>query len=105
MRVQVEASGIQLRIDAPDDLPPILADRDQIARAIVNLISNATRATPPGGAITLSAGQRGGEVVFSVSDTGSGIPREYLARIFEPFVQAPHSATGGAGLELSISAQ
>jgi signal transduction histidine kinase len=70
---------------------------------IVNLITNATRATPAGGAITLAASRRGSEVAFSVSDTGTGIPREYLARIFEPFVQVPHAAAGGSGLGLTIS--
>jgi signal transduction histidine kinase len=72
-------------------------------RAIVNLITNATRATPAAGAITLSASRRGSELALSVSDTGTGIPREYLAKIFEPFVQLPQSPAGGSGLGLTIS--
>jgi signal transduction histidine kinase len=41
--------------------------------------------------------------VFSVTDTGVGVPRDYLARVFEPFVQVPHAAAGGSGLGLTIS--
>jgi signal transduction histidine kinase len=42
-------------------------------------------------------------VAISVTDTGAGIPRDYLPRIFEPFVQVPHASGGGAGLGLTIS--
>ena len=97
MRLQIEQRGLQLHVDLLNGAPPILADRDQIERVIVNLITNATRATPPGGAITLSATRRGGEVAFSVSDTGTGIPRDYLAKIFEPFAQVPQAPAGGSG--------
>ena len=103
LRMQIENRGLQLHVDVRADLPPILVDRDQIERVIVNLITNAIRATSAGGAITVGALSRGSEVVFSVSDTGSGIPREYLARIFEPFVQVPHAPAGGSGLGLTIS--
>ena len=58
---------------------------------IVNLVTNAMRATPAGGTITVAAARRGDEVAISVTDTGAGIPRDYLARIFEPFVQVPHA--------------
>jgi signal transduction histidine kinase len=61
------------------------------------------RATPEGGTITVTAQRRGDEVAMSVTDTGSGISREYLATIFEPFVQVPHASGGGAGLGLTIS--
>ena len=58
---------------------------------------------PAGGTITVAAAVRGDEVAFSVADTGSGIPRDYLNTIFEPFVQVPHASGGGAGLDLPIS--
>ena len=75
----------------------MFADRDQIERVIVNLVTNAIRATPAGGAITVAAAPRGGDVAFSVTDTGAGIPRDYLARIFEPFVQVPNAPAGRVG--------
>ena len=103
LRLQVESRGIRLEVDAPPDLPAIAVDRSQIERVITNLVTNAMRATAAGGAITVAAAQRGGEIAISVADTGTGIPRESLSRIFEPFVQVPHATGGGAGLGLTIS--
>jgi NtrC-family two-component system sensor histidine kinase KinB len=103
LRLQVEAKGLRLQVDAAPDLPAVFADRDQVERVIVNLVTNASRATPDGGTITVSASSRGHEVAFSVTDTGAGIPREYLAKVFEPFVQVPNAAAGGSGLGLTIS--
>jgi NtrC-family two-component system sensor histidine kinase KinB len=103
LRLQVEARGIRLDVDAPPDLPAVFVDRGQIERVIGNLVTNASRATPPGGAIVVSAERRGQEVAVSVTDSGVGIPRDALGRIFEPFVQIPDRPTGGAGLGLAIS--
>ena len=103
LRLQVESRGVRLEVDAPPDLPAISADRSQIERVITNLITNAMRATTAGGALTVAAAPRGEEIAISVADTGSGIPREYLSRIFEPFVQVPRATGGGAGLGLTIS--
>jgi NtrC-family two-component system sensor histidine kinase KinB len=103
LRAQVESKGILFRIDAPQDLPPVLVDRAQIERVISNLVSNAIRHTERGGEICLVAGRRGGQVTVSVTDTGCGIPPEYLPRIFEKFVRVPKAASGGAGLGLAIS--
>jgi NtrC-family two-component system sensor histidine kinase KinB len=103
LALQVESKGLHLVIDAPPDIPAVFADRDQIERVIVNLVTNGVRATPAGGTITVAAARRGADVVFSVTDTGAGIPRDYLPRIFEPFVQVPKAAAGGSGLGLTIS--
>jgi two-component system sensor histidine kinase HydH len=81
----------------------LFADRQQIQRVITNLVTNAIRATAAGGTITVRGVQRASEVAFSVTDTGVGIPRESLARIFEPFVQLPNSPPGGSGLGLTIA--
>jgi signal transduction histidine kinase len=103
VRVQADARRAHLNIDAPPDLPQVFADRQQIQRVIVNLLTNAIHATAAGGAITVRGVQRGGEVVFSVTDMGAGIPREYVSRIFEPFVQVPNAPQGGSGLGLTIA--
>jgi two-component system, NtrC family, sensor histidine kinase KinB len=103
VRLQADARSVRLNIDAPPDLPHVFADRQQIQRVIVNLLTNALRATAVGGTITVSGVQRNGEVVFSVTDTGAGIPREYLSRIFEPFVQVPNASQGRSGLGLTIA--
>ena len=69
----------------------------------MNLLSNAVHATPPGGRIVVGARQLSGRVQVRVSDTGRGIPPEYLPRLFGKFVQVPGSPTGSAGLGLAIS--
>ncbi len=103
LRLQVEARGIRLDVDAAPDLPTVSVDRSQIERVIANLVTNAMRATPAGGSIAVAAVPRGHDVAVSVADTGVGVPRDYLTRVFEPFVQVPGSAVGGAGLGLAIS--
>ncbi len=103
LRLQVEAKGVALAVDVAPDLPHVFVDRAQIERVIGNLVTNAARATPDGGTITVSAASRSAAVAISVADTGVGIPRDYLAHIFEPFVQVPNAPSGGAGLGLTIS--
>jgi two-component system, NtrC family, sensor histidine kinase KinB len=102
LRPQVEAKGLELRVDAAVELPPVLVDRLQIERVISNLVINALRHTKHG-EIKISAEERDSHVAVSVSDTGSGIPTEYLPHIFDKFVQVPDAPTGGAGLGLTIS--
>ncbi len=102
LRRQVEARGLTLEIEVPPDLPPVAADHAQIDRVVSNLVANAMRATPAGGRIVVSAAPRPGLVAVTVTDTGIGIPSEYLSRIFEPFVQVPDGPRGGAGLGLAI---
>jgi PAS domain S-box-containing protein len=103
LRLQLEAKGLRLEIDAAPDLPTVCADRDQVERVLVNLVTNAGRATPAGGTVSVAVTHRGADVAFSVTDTGVGIPRDYLARVFEPFAQVPNARGGGSGLGLTIS--
>jgi NtrC-family two-component system sensor histidine kinase KinB len=103
LRLQIETRGLHLVVDVPPDLPHVSVDRLQIERVIANLITNAMRATASDGSITVAAVRRGNEVAISVTDTGTGIPRDYLSKIFDPFVQVPHGSGGGAGLGLTIS--
>jgi len=102
LRPQVEAKGLSFVIDIPLELPRIMADRSQIERVIANLVVNAIRYTRQG-EIKISAEQRGHYVAVSVSDTGEGVPSDYLSHIFDKFVQVPGTATVGAGLGLAIS--
>ena len=102
LRPQVEAKGLKLSVDASVELPWVSVDRLQIERVIGNLVINALRHTKQG-EIKISAEQRDSHVAVSVSDTGSGIPTEYLPHIFDKFVQVPDAPTGGAGLGLTIS--
>lgn len=102
LRPQIEAKGLAFKIDAPVELPAVLVDRSQVERVLANLVVNAIRYTNHG-EIKISALPHGNFVAVSVSDTGAGIPHEYLPHIFEKFVQVPGAPTGGAGLGLAIS--
>jgi len=102
LRPQVESRGLDFTVEAAVDLPSVNADRSQVERVLSNLVVNAMRYTKHG-AIKINAQPRGNSVAISVSDTGSGIPQEYLTHIFDKFVQVPGAATGGAGLGLAIS--
>jgi PAS domain S-box-containing protein len=102
LRPQVETKGLELSVDAAVELPLVMVDRLQIERVISNLVINALRHTKQG-QITISADVRDSHVAVSISDTGSGIPSEYLPHIFDKFVQVPDAPTGGAGLGLTIS--
>jgi two-component system, NtrC family, sensor histidine kinase KinB len=102
LRSQVEAKGLAFRVLLAVGLPDVLIDRSQIQRVLANVVVNAIRYTSEG-EIRVGAETRGHYIVVSVSDTGTGIPPEYLPHIFDKFVQVPGAATGGAGLGLAIS--
>jgi signal transduction histidine kinase len=102
LRSQVESKGLFFGVQVPLGLPDVTIDRTQIERVLANLVVNAIRNTKQG-EIRISAERRGNHVAVSVSDTGTGIPQEYLPHIFEKFVQVPGAVSGGAGLGLAIS--
>jgi len=97
---------VQVELDQTGDLPDIAGDRRRLAEILQNLLDNATQYTLPGGRITLNAETRDADVVFTVSDTGIGIPKSDQSRIFERFyrVDAARSReAGGTGLGLAIA--
>jgi two-component system, OmpR family, phosphate regulon sensor histidine kinase PhoR len=97
---------LEIIVEVPEDLPDIAADRRRLAEVLQNLLDNAIQYTLPGGQITLTAARQGREVVFTVSDTGIGIPKADQPRIFERFyrVDAARSReVGGTGLGLAIA--
>ena len=94
---------IMLRCEVDDDVPPVLGDRDRLEQALSNLLGNALKFTPAGGQVRLSARVvAGGAVEIDVADTGSGIPGDQLAHVFDRFWQADRQGRAGAGLGLSI---
>jgi len=104
MSLQAERAGLELILDCPPDLPIVFADPDRISQVLINLVHNAIKFTPPEGSITLSAYQDEDYIVFYVRDTGVGIPKKDLTRIFERFYKADQArAGGGTGLGLSIA--
>lgn len=98
------AAGLELVVG--DIEAQALCDNDRIQQALVNLIGNAAKFTPPGGRITLDASIVGDEVEITVSDEGRGIPPDQLDAVFERFHQVEASddqAKGGTGLGLTIT--
>jgi len=95
--------GVVLGTELPDDLPEVWTDTARMNHVFANLLSNALRYTPPGGKVTVLGKADEERVQFSVSDSGKGIPSQYLARIFEQFFRVPdQGAETGAGLGLAI---
>ncbi|MFN8474938.1 MAG: ATP-binding protein [Anaerolineae bacterium] len=80
--VQAQQQGLELRVEAPDDLPSIYVDTDRMTQVLNNLVSNALRHTSHG-QVTLSAAAQGGRVQLRVSDTGSGIEPDDLPFVFD----------------------
>jgi PAS domain S-box-containing protein len=103
MRALAEAKSQILEADFPPSLPNVPIDAHRIRQVVYNLVSNAIKFTPREGRIRVSANQRNHEIVVSVSDTGPGIPREHLSKIFDRFWQAPGTKQKGSGLGLSIA--
>lgn len=100
-----EAEGITLTTRIDDSLPPVNADSARLAQVLHNLLANALRHTPEGGAIELSAEYNTDGVQIVVRDTGEGIAAEDLSRVFDRFYRVDRArsrAAGGSGLGLSI---
>jgi PAS domain S-box-containing protein len=96
---------ITLDVDCSDATLTAAGDRAMVQQVLVNLVTNAIKFTPPGGRVEVDAHRRDdGTIAIAVCDTGRGIPREKLERIFEPFVQVAADDTRyGSGLGLAIS--
>ena len=93
---------MQIDITVADNL---LGNRDELHSAFGNLLSNAIRYTPKGGAILLRWSERDGQPVFSVQDSGIGIAAQHIPRLTERFYRVDRSRsreTGGTGLGLAI---
>lgn len=98
-------SGIQLTVERDPALEVVHADPDRLKQVFVNLISNAMRYTPRGGTISYGVRHRSTRNVaeFFVKDTGAGIPREFLPKIFQRFAIESSDAKAGTGLGLAIA--
>jgi PAS domain S-box len=95
--------SIALRLNAPDDLPEVMADRERIAQAISNLVGNAVKFSPAGGEIIVRVATLDAEILFSVSDKGQGMTPEQLSHAFDRFWQSSRTDRQGAGLGLAIT--
>jgi NtrC-family two-component system sensor histidine kinase KinB len=100
---EADAVGVRLSANFPFPAAAVLADHERIGHVFSNLISNAIRHTPKEGSIVLSAAVSNDAVRFAVSDTGSGIPKEFQERIFDKFFRVPNTGSKGTGLGLYIT--
>ncbi len=107
LQPQAQAKRIELHESLPSDLPPVMADADRITQVLTNLVCNALQYTPEDGDVTISVSRQGGEIRFSVTDTGIGIPAEHLSHIFTRFYRVDKSRSrqsgGGSGIGLTIA--
>src|SRR5512138_3305352 len=107
MMSKAQETNIQIRVDIPDDLPLMEADRDKIKQILLNLLSNAIKYNRPNGFVTISGMFDPLNISIAVQDTGVGIPEESIPHLFEKFyrVREHEGKAGGTGLGLSICKQ
>jgi signal transduction histidine kinase len=107
---QVREKNLALRLDLPDQFPPLYADRDALQQIVIHLLQNAAGATPADGTVRLNVAtvQDNGEqfVLLQVTDTGGGIPEEDIPRVFSRLYRADNAmiqGVGDTGVGLSIA--
>lgn len=100
--VEAESRGVKLEVHTAPELT-MHCDGDRVVQVLSNLLANALKATPAGGAVFVRCSPRQAHVVFEVEDTGPGIAARDLPQIFEPFYRGVVSEYRGAGLGLSIA--
>jgi signal transduction histidine kinase len=105
VRERATKGGVQLTIAESSDVNVVEGDERRVRQVIFNLLSNAVKFTPEGGSVDVRAAQVNGDVQVSVADTGPGIARDDLDRIFEQFQQteAGLEQREGTGLGLALS--
>ena len=95
--------GISLRCCVPQGVPCVIGERDRLLQVFSNLIGNAVKFIPPPGHVCVHARPLEEAILFSVADTGPGIPSESLPQLFDRFWQAERTGRVGAGLGLPIA--
>jgi len=104
-RMRPVTAGHPVRLDVPEDLPPVELDYVEIQQVLSNLVENAAKFSPPGSEIGISVARDNGDFRFAVRDHGPGIATGDSERIFEPFVRLARAGQGprGVGLGLAIA--
>jgi PAS domain S-box-containing protein len=97
-----EEQSIELTFDLEADVPRVKVDRPRLQQVLSNLVGNAIKFTPTGGQVVLRLEKKPEGLLFSVSDTGTGIDPEEINRVFDRFWQSEKTRKGGAGLGLAI---
>jgi len=96
---EAERSGVDLKLELAENVPPVLADGEGLRSAILNLVLNSFEAMPDGGELTVKLFAEGDEVLLEVADTGEGIPKEDRERVFD-FAYTTRDSGNGLGLAM-----
>ena len=107
MMSKAQETNIQIRVDVPNDMPLMEADRDKMKQVLLNLVSNALKYNRPNGSVIITGNFTDAELSMTVQDTGVGIPEESISHLFEKFyrVREHENKATGTGLGLSICKQ
>jgi two-component system phosphate regulon sensor histidine kinase PhoR len=101
---QAERQKLSISREFAADLPAVPADKDRVRQVIANLVHNAIKFTPAGGRITITSRALEGSVIVDIADSGIGIPKEELPRVFERFYKGDKARAGeGTGMGLAIA--
>jgi len=106
LRLFAERHGVALEVSTPPAVPLVRGDQERLGQALLNLLHNAVKFSPPGSVVAVRVSPSETEVAVTVADHGPGIPRGAMPRIFERFYKADRARTrvaGGTGLGLSIA--
>ncbi|AWV33794.1 histidine kinase [Paenibacillus odorifer] len=102
LQYMIEGKPVQLSMDIPEAMPPVLADEKRLVQVLLNLVHNALKYTDAG-LVAVKAEEQDGQVLIYVTDTGVGMTEETMARIFLPYEQGPHGINDGRGIGLGLS--
>jgi signal transduction histidine kinase len=102
-RSQAAVASVSIETDCGDGVSAVYADRHRVMQVLSNLVGNSLKFTPPGGTVRIAGDPHRDGVLFAISDTGPGIPKEHLTHIFTPYWQAKRAERLGAGLGLPIA--
>jgi NtrC-family two-component system sensor histidine kinase KinB len=95
--LQFSGKNVKLNINTDSTIPEFLADYQQLSWVVSNLVTNALRFTDSGGSVTVDAAMNGEDLVVAVRDTGCGIEKDELGKVFDKFVQLHDSSPNGTG--------
>jgi signal transduction histidine kinase len=104
---KAQETNVQIRVDIPNEMPLMEADRDKIKQVLLNLTSNAIKYNRPNGSVIISGTFDASDISITIQDTGMGIPEEAIPHLFEKFyrVREHEGKASGTGLGLSICKQ
>lgn len=103
IKVQAEQKQIELLVETDAGLPMVKADSEKTSWVLINFLTNAIRYSSEKSVIKVKLKSEGNQILFTVVDTGKGIDKRYLSKVFDKYFQIPGSHKTGTGLGLAIS--